>query len=60
MEIQDSLCQMQPYQRRPSESHSHSMVVLPEYMNTSERNQAVARNGIEGVTVPYKVVIYKD
>ena len=50
MEIQDSLRQMQPYRRRPSESHNRSMVVLPEYMNATERDETVARNGIEGVT----------
>ena len=39
---------MDAYCRRPAETHSRNLVILPEDMRRSERDSAVARHGLEG------------
>ena len=39
---------MDGYRRRPAETHTHNLVILPEDMRRSERDSAVARHGLKG------------
>ena len=48
LEVRDELRRMDGYRRRPAETHSRNLVILPEDMRRSERDSAVARHGLEG------------
>ena len=48
LEVRDELRRMDGYRRRPAETHSHNLVILPEDMRRSECDSAVARHGLEG------------
>ena len=46
--VRDELRRMDGYRRRPAETHSRNLVMLPEQMRRSERDSAVQRHGIDG------------
>ena len=47
-QVRDELCRMDSYRRRPGETHTRNLVILPEHMRRSERDTAVERHGLDG------------